>query len=351
MKKTTFTSKIIYGIILLAISLSTNAQDEIDITNMISFSKTNTMNGVRLVTFIPAPVTNEYQEISALKANSGKFIDAGTNKILLYDGSFEGETLDVFESFKYKSKKVTIDFSNKSNRNISTNINPNEYLKSDGKFIDLDNAFIKEISAELWTMSTDSLEYAKNCYEFIAFRYNYIHGSWRTLAEILEAGGGECGDFTTLFVNLMRIKGIPARHNICISQDGAYHVWPDFYLNDYGWIPLDPTYKHSDPYGDYFGRYDGNLIIVSQGLTSFAGSGVGIKNSPLQVCCYWFWYQNGSGNIEAKHIVKKEYLVTGIENIQADGKKEYPIYNLWGIKQNGLTHGINIVNGKKIYFK
>ena len=66
MKKTTFTSKIIYGIILLAISLSTNAQDEIDITNMISFSKTNTMNGVRLVTFIPAPVTNEYQEISAL---------------------------------------------------------------------------------------------------------------------------------------------------------------------------------------------------------------------------------------------------------------------------------------------
>lgn len=339
-------------IVFLFISLAVYSQSEIDFTNKVTLTKTGNMSGVRLITMIPAPVTNEYQEISMLMSNCGTFVDAnGTNKILLYDGSFEGRSLDVYESFIYKTKTVRIDFSDKSNKNICAGVNPNDYLGSDGRYIVTGNSTIKRIGDQLWNQSSDKLDYAKRCYEYVATKYRYINGSWRTLAEILQAGGGECGDFTTLFVNLMRYKGIPARHNIGIWVNGGYHVWPDFYHEDYGWIPVDPTFKNFNPNGDYFGRYDGNLIIVSQGLTSFSYSGIEMQDDPLQTFCYWFWYTNGSGNINAVHKTSQDYQVDAIGRVEAEDRTTESIYNLMGIKQKDLCRGLNIVNGKKVFLK
>ena len=104
----------------------------------------------------------------------------------------------------------------------------------------------------------------------------------------------------------MRYKGIPARHNMGMWVNGGYHVWPDFYHEDYGWVPVDPTFKNSNPNGDYFGRYDGNLIILSQGLTTYSGSDISVQNDPLQTYYYWYWFNSGHGNINGKHITSKD---------------------------------------------
>ena len=342
----------LFFVVFLFLSLSADGQSEISFTNKVSFSKVGNMSGVRFVTLMPAPVTNEYQEINMLMSNCGKFVDVNAaNKVLFYDGSFENNTFDIYESFKYRTKTVRIDFNDKSNKNISTGINPNEYLGSDGRYIDINNKTIIQIGEQLWNESNDIVDYAKRCYEYVASNYRYINGSWRTLGEILQVGGGECGDFTTLFVNLMRYKGIPARHNIGVWKDGGYHVWPDFYHEDYGWIPVDPTFKNSNPKGDYFGRYDGNLIILSQGLTSFSESDIEIQNVPLQTFYYWYWYTNGSGRINGVHKTSKDYQVDAINKVETNGKETESIYNLIGIKQKNLCRGFNIVNGKKIYVR
>lgn len=330
-------------------SLNADAQNEIDFTNKVSFSKTGNMSGIRLITLMPAPVTNEYQEICFLQANYGNFIDLNAaNKVLFFDGSFEGSTFDVFESFTYMTKKVKIDFNNKTSKNVITGINPNDYLGSDGTYIDTNNNSIKQIGNQLWSQSENILDYAKRCYEYVASHYRYINGSWRTLKEIIQIGGGECGDFTTLFVNLMRYKGIPARHNMGVWVNGGYHVWPDFYHEDYGWVPVDPTFKNSNPSGDFFGRYDGNLVILSQGLTTFSQSGINVQDVPLQTFYYWYWYNSGSGNISGVHKTSMDYQVDGINMINANERGNNSVYNLQGIKQSGLRRGINIVNGKKI---
>lgn len=338
-------------VICLLVALSANAQNEISFTNKVSFSKTGSMNGVRLIALIPAPVTNEYQEISLLKANRGSFIDIdNANKVLLYDGSFDGYTLEVFESFKYKTKAVKIDFTDTSNKNIVTGVDPNNFLGSDGTYIDINNSTIRQIGNQLWNQSSDVLDYAKRCYEYVASHYSYINGSWRYLAEILRVGGGECGDFTTLFVNLLRYKGIPARHNMGVWVNGGYHVWPDFYHEDYGWIPVDPTFKNSNPNGDYFGRYDGDLIILSQGLTTFSWTDIYIESVPLQTYYYWYWYNSGSGNINDVHRTSKDYQVTGVQEVDADMSvsDNEVIYNLAGQRLPKLQKGINIIRGRKV---
>lgn len=344
-------------IFLSIVTLSANAQREISFTNKATFTKTGSMSGVRLVTLLPAPVTNEYQEISLLQTNQGRFIDLNeANKILLYDGPFEDNTLEVFESFKYKTKKVKIDFANKSNKNIVTGVNPNDFLGSDGYYINTDNSVIRQIGDQLWNTSSDILDYARRCYEYVASHYRYINGSWRSLEEIISTGGGECGDFTTLYVNLLRYKGIPARHNIGVWANGGYHVWPDFYHEDYGWVPVDPTFKNSNPSADYFGRYDGNLIIVSQGLTTFYESDFYLESDPLQTFYYWYWYDSGSGNIYSVHKTSKDYQVEGIDEKEADvsiSAKEYEegIYSLAGQRLPKLQKGINIIRGRKLVVK
>ena len=131
--------------------------------------------------------------------------------------------------------------------------------------------------------------------------------------------------------------------------DGGYHVWPDFYHEDYGWVPVDPTFKNNNPSGDYFGRYDGNLIILSQGLTTFSETDIELTNEPLQTFCYWFWYESGNGNINVVHRTSKDYQVVGIKDMKPANRKKDDIYNLQGIKQNSLRPGINIVSGKKYY--
>ncbi len=133
--------------------------------------------------------------------------------------------------------------------------------------------------------------------------------------------------------------------------NGGYHVWPDFYDENYGWVPVDPTFKNSNPTSDYFGRYDGNLIILSQGLTTFSKSDVGIENAPLQTFHYWYWYNSGSGNIDATHETNKDYQVDAIEDIRINEDKANIIYNLQGVRQTAVHRGFNIVNGRKIFVK
>jgi len=339
--------------LLLLFSLRTSyAQSEINFTNKVVFARNGNISVSRFIALLPAPVTNEYQAIDALQANIGRFIEINpASKVLYYDGSFEGDKMEIYESFRCKPKKVKIDFSDKGQKNDVALISPREYLGSDGVYIDVNNVAIRQIGDELWSLSEDGIDYARRCYEYVASHYKYIYGSWRSLENIIREGGGECGDFTTLFVNLMRYKGIPARHNIGIGINGGYHVWPDFYDEDYGWIPLDPTYKNSNPNGDYFGRYDGELTIVSQGLTSLVKSDFEMLNMPLQVFAYWYWYTNGVGDISGVHKTSKEYQVDAVAPIEDVPATTMKIYNVMGIEQDELRHGINIVDGKKVYVK
>ena len=103
MNKRAFYNMILCGLFSLLSPFFVNAQGEIAFTNKVTYTKTGSIIGVRLVSLMPAPVTNEYQEINELSSNCGNFIDVNVaNKVLFYDGSFSNNSFDVAESFKYK---------------------------------------------------------------------------------------------------------------------------------------------------------------------------------------------------------------------------------------------------------
>ena len=105
---------------------------------------------------------------------------------------------------------------------------------------------------------------ARAIYEWIVdntFRDPKVRGcGWGDIQAMLESRnfGGKCGDLNALFVGLARSAGIPARDvygiRVAKSRNGyvslganaeviskAQHCRAEFYVQDYGWIPVDPA--------------------------------------------------------------------------------------------------------------
>ena len=113
--------------------------------------------------------------------------------------------------------------------------------------------------------------------------------------------GGDCGNLSTIFVSLLRCKGIPARHLVAKRTDGSNPVWVDFHRQDYGWIPVDVSKRNANKYGDFFGKIDSRDtgIIVSKGvnLTVEKQNGEKYRTNLLQNFDYWYWYSSGTGDV------------------------------------------------------
>ena len=257
-------------------------------TNQVTFTKEDDGQLTRFVNLFPVPRTNEYQIISNLSCSDGQVIVENKygNHVLCVDiRDFAGQQYVHSYTFDIQPIIVKVDVSKITDiRPYNPNSEPyRKYLGDRGEYVMTRHPFVVHTGDSIWAQSANVLDYARRCYEYVASHFRYIHGTWRTLDKILEDGGGECGDFTTLTVSLLRYKGIPSRHNICVRLIGEYHAWGDFYLEGYGWIPFDTQMKNACPDEDYFGYYNGSNIIVMQDF----GYDI-IKGLPT----YWFHYCN-----------------------------------------------------------
>jgi hypothetical protein len=123
---------------------------------------------------------------------------------------------------------------------------PEELIESDRKEI---------ISAAEGTIGneTDTHEKVLKIYDFVTkhVRYKAQHDEMGALWA-LNNGVGDCSEYSYLFVALCRAASIPARiqagfafHSASeTTEDG--HMWAEYYLENYGWIPVDATWRLFD---------------------------------------------------------------------------------------------------------
>lgn len=261
----------------------------------------------RFSLILPAPVNNIYQDISGMRISSGEIIDIdGTpNKYLRdlceSDLPGRGEEYRLSMDFSVTLYPMYIDmdqfttlypYDTESEIYKKYTINKNEY-------IDTNNIGIRNISDQLWQESNgDIIAYARLCYEYVATHFKYLNPNTgiHPIAKILSDGGGDCGNLASIFVNLLRAKKIPAKHIVTVRPDGTYHVWADFYLEKYGWIPVDVNRKLDDPQGNYFGYCLGDGIVMSEDILHNIEFVSGGKYEAVILQTFYFWYWCMSGH-------------------------------------------------------
>jgi len=141
--------------------------------------------------------------------------------------------------------------------------------------IDLDDPTIIELAREIARDSDNIVDIAWNTYEWIIdnIYYQQIAGEWDA-ATALKNGEGGSAELGNIFVALMRANGIPARR---ISGWGARfqerlelqltrfaHGWAEFYLEEFGWVPVDPTWGRSNQF-DNFAKSDRKHVVLTRG--------------------------------------------------------------------------------------
>lgn len=138
---------------------------------------------------------------------------------------------------------------------------------------------ITELSAQETHGLQDPLAKARAIYNYVlaTMRYDKSGTGWGNGDAIwaCTAKRGNCTDFHSLLIGMMRAAGIPARFEIGFplptdQHDGAipgYHCWAEFYAEPYGWIPVDASeaWKHPEEKDYFFGAHDDNRVQFTLG--------------------------------------------------------------------------------------
>ena len=136
---------------------------------------------------------------------------------------------------------------------------------------------MKKKAQEIVGNETNPYLQAQKIYRYVSDSLPYSHAPHMQLEAtgeprsvyVLETGIGDCGAQSQYFAALCRSIGIPARvpvgYQMILGPAGT-HVWAEYYVEGYGWIPADVTVAEGadwsynaktaerQQYRDYFSR-------------------------------------------------------------------------------------------------
>jgi transglutaminase-like putative cysteine protease len=136
-----------------------------------------------------------------------------------------------------------------------------------------------QLAAEQTKGATTQLEKARDIYDYVfhTMKYDKTGTGWGHGDTLwaCDSKRGNCTDFHSVFISMVRSQGIPARFEIGFpipadkhsGEVAGYHCWADFYIDSVGWIPVDisEAWKHPELQNYYFGARDPNRVQFTVG--------------------------------------------------------------------------------------
>ena len=281
------------------------------VTNGVKLSYSGTVFS-RIYLLLPRPTSNQYQDIASFKASGCTEVECpdGVNHYIWKDISSSSDIPSsgdwvISESFDATVYKIEVDFSLMSDipEYDPESEECRKYLgKEEGGLIDPTNSKIVSTANNLWKQTDGKvIDYARKCHEWTYrnMTYGRMNTGLHTISDLMDTMTGDCGNYSSVFISLLRAKGIPARHVVMVhGKADEYHVRAEFYVPYYGWIPADPTWGP-----DYFGVFEGDYIVMTQGINTIVRGydGKDYRADLLQAFCYWFWLKTEGSEMSFTH--------------------------------------------------
>jgi transglutaminase-like putative cysteine protease len=148
---------------------------------------------------------------------------------------------------------------------------PDILIPTDGK--------IKQLAVEVTGAQVGTVAKAKAAYDYLFtnMRYDKTGTGWGRGDAVwaCDSKRGNCTDFHSPFIGMLRADGIPARFDIGFplpdDKDSGtiagYHCWAEFYAPKSGWVPVDisEAWKAKEKRDYYFGSVDANRVQFTTG--------------------------------------------------------------------------------------
>jgi transglutaminase-like putative cysteine protease len=148
---------------------------------------------------------------------------------------------------------------------------PDSLIPTDGK--------IRELAIQVTGSQSGAVAKAKAAYDYLFtnMRYDKTGTGWGRGDAVwaCDTKHGNCTDFHSPFIGILRADGIPARFDIGFplpenkdkGEIAGYHCWAEFYATKTGWVPVDisEAWKAKEKQNYFFGSIDANRVQFSTG--------------------------------------------------------------------------------------
>ena len=238
--------------------------------------------------WIPLPQSDGYQDIRSLHIDSpapyrqGRDPEYGNTFAMFTPSAQQAASgFDVTLHFTATRREHKVSPEAAAVRDVSASAANDPKMK---RYLEPDNLVplngaIAELAKEHTAGDTTSLQKARHIYEYVVatMRYDKSGEGWGRGDAIWACTSkrGNCTDFHSLFIGMMRASGIPARFEIGFPLPEAktegdipgYHCWAEFYLDGIGWVPVDASeaWKNPAKHDYFFGAHDTNRIFFTYG--------------------------------------------------------------------------------------
>lgn len=200
------------------------------------------------------------------------------NKMVYYSiDNFHGDSLNLTLKYKVTRKEIAKkDFPRFYENSVKNNERFEKYLMPNN--LVTISPRIKDMADKITEGKYGAIEKARAIYDYVFSNVEYDKNEpgWGRgdTERVCDVKKGNCTDFHSLFISLARASGIPARFLIGVpvpsggeSSFKNYHCWAEFYVDGYGWVPVDisEAWKDKTKYDYFFGSLDKNRIELSRG--------------------------------------------------------------------------------------
>ena len=202
----------------------------------------------RLLAWLPLPESISPQTVESLDAPVWQGLSRETGQPLALVEAKDKDRIEARAAFETTAKAVRTSLVLLRAIPMSA-VKGGEGLAPEARIPSMNReivAFAKAATKGM-TAKTPVADVALAVYSAVLGRSTYAKtGALPDPLAALRAGRGECGDLSGLFVAACRAAGVPARPVTGFTMGtNVWHVWAEFQVPGFGWIPVDPAYAVS----------------------------------------------------------------------------------------------------------
>lgn len=247
---------------------------------------------------LPLAESDAYQDIERAGSLPGEVmtIDEGGDKYVrarLSKEDLSGGEKSVEYEFEATLYDVRVDFSQiRAGDSYRKDQTYQLYTSNSKDYIVPDNMTVINIARNIGNEARDNMDFARRAYEYVAKNYRPIPDrNILPLEKVLAAGGGSSCNLCSIYISILRRRGIPARHAAGYMPDGGLRFIAEFFVENYGWIPVDIVGRCLNPDDDFFGVIPRQLmpIFFSRGLNLPVEGASGTDRVPTLAAGVVWW--------------------------------------------------------------